>query len=100
MQVSVIVSGAVFLYTIFLCSKSTVGLQFDFIPEDVRNVVEDNIVTPVKNTLLGVLARKSGFIDFFVNLIRGTKHTFLGRNRKERRKPRNGYPQQTTKKYE
>ena len=66
--------------------------------EDVRNVVDDNIVTPTKNTLLGVLARKIGLVDFFVNLIRGTKHTFFGRDEKKRRKPRNGFPQQTTTK--
>lgn len=99
MHVSLTVSFTVFFYTIFLCSKSTVGLRFDFIPEDVRNVVDDNIITPAKNTLLGVLARKSGLIDFFVNFIRGTRHTFLGGYRKERRKPRNGFPKYTTKTY-
>ena len=99
MHVSLRVLFIVSFYTVLLCSKSTSSLRFDLIPEDVRNVVDDNIVTPARHTLLGLLARKMGVIDFFINLVRGTKHTFFGENEKERRKPRNGFPRHTTRKY-
>jgi len=90
------------IYIALVCSKDCVGMNFDFIPEDVRTTIDTQIITPVRDTFLGAIARKIGFVDFFVNLIRGTKHTFFGSPRKEPRKPRNGYPQPqpTTRVYE
>ena len=90
-----------FLITILLIfSKDCIGTNLDFIPEDVGQTIDEQIITPARNTFLGLIARKIGFVDFFVNLIRGTKHTFFGGLRKERRKPRNGFPQHTTRVYE
>jgi len=68
--------------------------------EDVRHTIDEQIITPARNTFLGAIARKIGVIDFFVNWIRGTKRMFFGGSKKERRKPRNGFLQHTTKKYE
>ena len=88
------------IISLSICSKDCVGMNLDFIPEDVRHTIDEQIITPARNTFLGAIARKIGVIDFFVNLIRGTKRTFFGGSRKERRKPRNGFLQHTTKKYE
>ena len=90
-----------FLFIILLiCSNVCIGMNLDFIPEDVRHTIDEQLITPARNTFLGAIARKIGVIDFFVNLIRGTKRTFFGGSRKERRKPRNGFPQHTTREYE
>ena len=82
--------------TLFFCLNSN-GLCLDFLPDDVRSVVDNNVVTPVRTTLLNVIARKLGVIDFFVNLIRGARYTFLKPRAKEHRKPRHGFNQHTTK---
>ena len=63
----------------------------------MRSVVDNNVVTPVRTTLLNVLARKLGVIDFFVNFIRGARYTFFKPPAKQHRKPRHGFNQQTTK---
>ena len=82
--------------TLLFCVNSD-GLCLDFLPDDVRSVVDNNVVTPVRTTLLNVLARKLGVIDFFVNFIRGARYTFFKPPAKQHRKPRHGFNQQTTK---
>ena len=82
--------------TLFFCLNSN-GLCLDFLPDDVRSVVDNNVVTPVRTTLLNVIARKLGVIDFFVNFIRGARYTFFKPRAKEHRKPRHGFNQHTTK---
>ena len=82
--------------TLLFCVNSD-GLCLDFLPDDVRSVVDNNVVTPVRTTLLNVLARKLGVIDFFVNFIRGARYTFFKPPVKQHRKPRHGFNQQKTK---
>ena len=99
MHINLVLPFMVLLYTIILCGKCSIGLRFDLFPDDVKNVVDDNIITPGRNTLLSIISRKIGLVDFFVNLIRGTKRTFFTSHQKQQRKPSYRYPQQTALRY-
>ena len=93
MQIDFMITCVVASHIILLSLKCSVfGLQFDFLPDDVEDVVDNYVVNPVRKSLLNVIAHKIGFFDFFANLIRGTKHTFFRSYKKEPRRPRNGFP--------
>ena len=81
------------LYTIILFEKEATGAPFNFFGNDVRNIVDDHVITPTRNTIIGLIARKMGIVDFFVNLKRGLIHTFLRSLNPE--KPHYGYPPTT-----
>ena len=101
MQIDFMITCVVASHIILLSLKCSVfGLQFDFLPDDVEDVVDNYVVNPARKSLLNVIAHKIGLLDFFANLIRGTKHTFFRSYKKEPRRPRNGFPKPTKLRHE